>query len=44
MRKSPNYWNYDTIKEVALLCKSKTEFRNKYKGAYKSALKKWLVR
>ena len=31
------FWNEDTITYVARRCKSKDEFRNRYKGAHKRA-------
>lgn len=44
-KQSPNgYWNnFERCKEVALLCKHKTEFQNKYQSAHKYAKKNdWL--
>ena len=32
--KPRGYWTFEKCKEVALLCKTKTEFQDKYKGAY----------
>jgi len=43
MRKPLNYWNKERCNEVALKCKTKTEFRINYGGAYKKARKNgWL--
>jgi|ERR1035437_854937 hypothetical protein len=39
MRKSPNYWTKECCREVALKCKSKTEFHIKYISAYNCSWK-----
>jgi len=43
MRKLPNYWTKERCSEVALMCDSRSEFCNLYKGAYKRAyINGWL--
>lgn len=43
MKKPNNYWTKERCKDVALLCQTKTEFINKYSGAYDASLNnKWL--
>lgn len=43
MRKPSGYWTYEKCKEVALKCKTKSEFLKKYKGAYLKTIKnKWM--
>lgn len=43
MRNPPNYWNFEKCKEIALLCNSRSEFKNKYPSAYVKCIKnKWL--
>jgi predicted GIY-YIG superfamily endonuclease len=34
IKKPKGYWTFEKCKEVALLCKTRTEFQDKYKGAY----------
>jgi hypothetical protein len=43
-KKKYGYWNnYENCKEVAKMCKGRTDFLKKYKGAYESSLKNgWL--
>lgn len=43
VNKKHNYWTYDKCKEVALLCKTRSEFQKLYSSAYdKSYDNKWL--
>ncbi len=37
-RKPPGYWDFTNIRKVALKCKSKVEFEQKYGSAYNAAL------
>ena len=38
-----NYWNYETCKDAAKECKTRTEFAKKYDTAYRLSLKnKWI--
>jgi len=36
-RKTRNYWNKERCKKIALLCKTKSELRKKYKSVYNSS-------
>lgn len=38
-RKPPKYWNFERSKEMALLCSTRQEFREKYESAYDAARK-----
>ena len=42
-KRGKNYWTYEVCKEIAKLCKTRTEFARKYDTAYKKSLKnKWI--
>lgn len=43
VKKKHNYWTYEKCKEVALLCKTRTEFQKLYPSAHdKSSDNNWL--